>query len=735
MKSKKFIALLCSAAIGAAAVPYMGYAAAVTKETAVLAAADTMRITKQGGSLESVYVEWENTAETSGYTVTYREANSSSEKTVDKQLVRRYANHYRADIPGLKAGTYTVTVTDGAGNSISTENIDVKAHTREGFAFSAASPNGGNASGGYNSDGTVPADATIVYITQENVNSVTASIGGKSYTGLCDILSGISNATKKASNPAHYIIRMVGELDGSKITFDANANKEKQIFYVQDLKNLTIEGIGEDAVLNGCAFLFKGCSNTEMRNIGVMLHLDDGIAIEGDNSNIWIHNNDIFYGKDLSPETGDGTGDSDQVKGDGSLDVKGNSQYCTLSYNHFWDSGKASLVIASAKNVDDTTSFLTYQHNWFDHSDSRHPRIRMATVHMYNNYFDGNSKYGTGVTSGASAFVEANYYRGFNHPMMSSMQGSDSGTFSKEAGGVIKAYNNYFDGEDNTIYYSSSTGSDFDAYLASSRTDTVPNTVTTKQNTFKTGGQTYTYNNTYNNFDTEASMYSYTPDNPADVKDIVTSYAGRINGGDIKFTFSADDDRDHDVNAELKSKLYNYESPIIQKYSGVSGELYPATDKNVPVVTQTPATVKPTSTPKPASTPTSNPDKTASPTVQPTEEPTESPTVQPTEEPTESPTAQPTDKPDDNPYTIELNIENNVITAVMQSETADIEAQGFVAQYDANGRLVGISSQSWTGGNNQLTADVVSGAAVAKGFVWNTNYEPLAKVKNVNIEQ
>lgn len=890
MRSKKFIALLCSAAIGAAVVPYMSYAAVTMSDIAALAAADTMRITKQGGSLESVYVEWENTAQTSDYTVTYKEIGSSAGKTADKQLVRRYTDHYRVDIPGLEAGTYTVTITDGEGNSVVAENISVKAHTREGFAFSAASPNGGNASGGYNSDGTVPSDASVVYITQENVNSVQASIGGKSYTGLCDILVGISNATKKASNPAHYIIRIIGELDGNKVTFGSNSNAQKHIFYVQDLKNLTIEGVGEDAVLNGCAFLFKGCSNVEMRNLGVMLFLDDGIAIESNNSNIWIHNNDIFYGKDLSPETGDGTGDSDQVKGDGSLDIKDNSQYCTFSYNHFWDSGKASLVISSAKNTDDTTSFLTYQHNWFDHSDSRHPRIRMASVHMYNNFFDGNSKYCTGVTSGASAFVEANYYRGFSHPMMSSMQGSDEGTFSKEAGGIIKAYNNYFDGEDNTIYYSQSTGSDFDAYLASSREEAVPDTVKTKKSSFQTGGTTYNYNNTYNNFDTAESMYSYDPDDPAGVKDIVTSYAGRVNGGDIKFTFGAEDDSDHDVNKELKSKLNNYESSIIQKYSGASGELYPATDGSAPVVTDAPSTAQPTSKPDTTAGPTNSPESeltpvkekttwtfeniedeysapavynnlkiyaaagktvergaskytegaavlnmkgaaepgesrcvgilpgvsgkltvnfentnstservlrawgskdkndilgeqsavngsavltvdvsggsevyigsgsgglnivsvsfepaaestaqptnqpTNQPTTQPTNQPTDQPTTQPTNQPTDQPTTQPTNRPDNAPYTIELTAENGRITAEIHSETTtDINARGFIAQYDAQGRLSAVSAQSWAGGNNRLTADVVQDAVIVKCFVWNTNQEPLAAVKSIEI--
>ena len=129
--------------------------------------------------------------------------------------------------------------------------------------------------------------------------------------------------------------------------------------------------------------------------------------------------------------------------------------------------------------MSDSSEFLvTYHHNWFDHSDSRHPRIRVATVHIYNNYFDGNSKYGVGTTKGSSAFVEANYFRNCKYPMMSSLQGTDAlgdGTFSGENGGMIKAYNNKIEGADSIIYANSDAGTtaanstEFDAYLASSR--------------------------------------------------------------------------------------------------------------------------------------------------------------------------------------------------------------------------------------------------------------------------
>ena len=127
--------------------------------------------------------------------------------------------------------------------------------------------------------------------------------------------------------------------------------------------------------------------------------MDDCLSLDTGNSNVWVHNMDFFYGKPGS--------DSDQAKGDGTVDIKGKSMNITVSYNHFYDCGKTSLGGMKSETTD---CWMTYHHNWFDHSDSRHPRIRTAFYHVYNNYFDGVSKYGVGVTTGGSSFVEANYF-------------------------------------------------------------------------------------------------------------------------------------------------------------------------------------------------------------------------------------------------------------------------------------------------------------------------------------
>ncbi|MCD7960082.1 MAG: right-handed parallel beta-helix repeat-containing protein [Ruminococcus sp.] len=336
---------------------------------------------------------------------------------------------------------------------------------------------------------------------------------------------------------------------------------------------MTLEGVGEDATVNGWGILVRSATNVEISNIGVMFFPDDGISLDTDNTNIWVHNCDIFYGTAGS--------DADQAKGDGSIDVKSDSKYVTLSYNHFWDSGKSSLCGMTSESGD---NYIIYHHNWFDHSDSRHPRVRTMSVHVYNNYYDGNSKYSVGATMGSSVFVENNYFRNCKYPMLISMQGSDiatgTGTFSSEDGGMIKAYGNYMVGQTAFVSYQEDS-TEFDAYVATSRSEQVPSTVVTSQ-----GGTSY------NNFDTDSSiMYDYTPDDAEDVPEIVMANAGRLNGGDVDFTFDDDDDTDYSVNTELMAVLTSYSSSVIAIGSGFTDSTEePDTTTTITTTTNTAST-------------------------------------------------------------------------------------------------------------------------------------------------
>ncbi|NOV01767.1 fibronectin type III domain-containing protein [Paenibacillus planticolens] len=553
-----------------------GNSAVVSAVPAQLVAGSPV-ISKSGGWFETAYVEWAPVSNAQGYNVYVKPASASDSLYVqmDTQLIRQYPTYWRADAVGLPAGAYVMKVealfSDGSSKYAVSDILSVSKYDRSGFAFSSQSPLK-TSSGAYNDDGSLRSGAQVIYVTSATARTVTLDVitsskGAKTTgTGIGEILT----LRQKGYDQTPLAIRLIGQVTKADMSGQLNSSGYLEVkgksAYTE--MNVTLEGIGEDTYAYGWGFLVRNAGNVELRNIGMMRFPDDAFSMDTKNVNIWVHNNDLFYG--------DAGSDADQVKGDGSTDIKGSSTYITISYNHYWDSGKSSLSGLS----EPSEYFVTFHHNWFDHSDSRHPRVRVGTIHVYNNYYDGVSKYGVGATTGSSIFVESNYWRNAHDPMMISLQGTDikdgvaNGTFSSESGGMIKAYNNIITNPNSLIYANSNAGTapanptSFDAYLASSRNETVPSSYKAL-----VGGAAY------NNFDTlvETAVDPANIDDVNNIPQIVTKKAGRLNQGDFTWQFNnAVDDALYVVNTALKNKTLAYTTQLVAVGGNSTQQTIPA---------------------------------------------------------------------------------------------------------------------------------------------------------------
>lgn len=523
---------------------------------------------QSAGWHETAYTEWLPVSGAASYEAYVKKSSDSTYTKLDDELVRQYSTYYRADALGLAAGSYNMKIVakDSSGSEIASwesSPVTVDNYDRSGFAFS----DGGSSSGAYNDDGTLKSNAIVFYITNDTKDTISMDVitSSKGATTNCVGMGPIIKALEKGYETRPLDFRFIGQV---------TAPIREQSLNQLDVKragNITIEGVGNDAfALFG--FNLVEATNIEVRNMGfkdMTTKDEDGVTIKDNSQRIWVHNCDMFYG-------GKGS-DKDQAKGDGSVDLKGTSTKITVSDNHYWDCGKVNLC-----GLGESADYeITYSRNWFDHSDSRHPRIRTGSIHVYNNYYDGVAKYGVGACTGSSVFVEGNYFRNTSKPVMSSNQGTDAqgnGTFSGENGGIIKMYDNIMVGPKYT-YIEANNGDgtfnqDSDGYTVANRTDKVPAELKTVA-----GGTSY------NNFDTIRDLgLSNSKIGILAAKDVpayVTKNAGRINGGNFKFTFNDEiDDRDYNVNTDMTNALSGYSYKADSSYvsskssTGIDGSTF-----------------------------------------------------------------------------------------------------------------------------------------------------------------
>lgn len=453
--------------------------------------------TKTGGWLEYGFAQWTALSGADGYNV-YQKLGSAADSAyvrVDAALVRGT----RVDVPGL-AGKQAhdlkvVPVTGGSEQAAraSVVRVTTLAHDRSGFAFHSSSPNK-NANGAYNADGTLKSDALVLYVSEATKDTVTMDVtkGTKttSYTGVGAIMA----ARQSAATTVPLAIRILG-----RVMPPAGVDSLK-LLNLKTNSNITVEGIGTDAECNGWGLNIRTVTNVEVRNLAFSLFEDDAVSIQADNNNIWIHNVDFMIGAN---------GGGDKELGDGSCDIKDNSSYITVAYNHFIGTGKSSLT----GQGDSAEFFVSFHHNFFDASHSRHPRVRWGTVHVYNNYYKGITTYGAAASEHSNLFVQNNVFENVVRPMIIASQGHDFKDLVP-AGQTPGAHESMLSGEPGGAI--KQQGNEFDAVSASWFNATVD-----------TGNGS---SSTYNNFDANfGTAYPLALDTAAAGKARTLSLAGRLN--------------------------------------------------------------------------------------------------------------------------------------------------------------------------------------------------------------
>ena len=521
-------------------------------------------ISEAVGYGEGAYVKFN--ADSSSYKASYKKTGDTSYTQINDNLVRVNGDSGRVDVLGLTPGQYSIKIektNDSSVYSISDAFI-VYEQDRSGYAHYDYT----DGVGAYNDDGTLKDNAVVVYVNDSNKNTVSAKIGSSSYTGLSNILQHatnanypvniriigkISSATWKSVTNANYktqadngtkpyntVKGLNGQyLNPDKGTYDESAitsggyneldtsvysklngltNKIKydsdkcefdsyyNMLDIQGAKNVTVEGVGEDAEIFQWGFTWKSnCQSIEIKNITFSDYTEDACSFEGptDYNSVsdfqakryWIHNNTFNKGKNYF----DVCSEQDKHDGDGATDIK-RCAYVTLSYNQYNSNHKTGLVGGGDSNK---TASVTFHHNYYNQCQSRLPFARQANMHMYNNYYYKSTGNNMQIYAGAYAFIENCYFDNINTTFLVDQRDSSYGV------PAIKSYNNIYN---NCKNYSKAT-------IVTSRTQTVSNG-NVFGSTFDTDPSKFYYDST-----TKQSIVSIM-DDTADIPTVVPQVAG-----------------------------------------------------------------------------------------------------------------------------------------------------------------------------------------------------------------
>jgi pectate lyase len=215
------------------------------------------------------------------------------------------------------------------------------------------------------------------------------------------------NARVAQGDPAAIATRSrISALSSAKSTL---RNIQKEQIQAIIPSNTTVVGVGTNAKLIDGYFSINASRNIIIRNLELEAPLDLTADWNGKEWNarykaisvvtgkqLWIDHNTLSDGSHFdSAEVVTINGVTSRVqRHDGLIDMEDSTDYVTLSYNIFKNHDKTNMVGGSGdQNGAKEREFnrLTFSNNIWENTTQRAPRARFGRIHVYNNYYKGDT--------------------------------------------------------------------------------------------------------------------------------------------------------------------------------------------------------------------------------------------------------------------------------------------------------------------------------------------------------
>jgi pectate lyase len=172
--------------------------------------------------------------------------------------------------------------------------------------------------------------------------------------------------------------------------------------------NTTIVGVGRDARIIDGYFSVNATPNIIIRNLELQAPQDLTPSWDGKGAwdsrykaisvvtgkQLWIDHCTLSDGEPAEEIVTINGVTSHVNRFDGLIDIEDSSDYVTLSYNVFKNHDKTNMVGGSGdQNGAKERDFnrITFHNNVWDNTTQRAPRARFGRIHVYNNYYRGDT--------------------------------------------------------------------------------------------------------------------------------------------------------------------------------------------------------------------------------------------------------------------------------------------------------------------------------------------------------